>query len=141
MDSSLAARIDAFEDSRVSTDLDTQGWSTVERLLTRHECKALVDLYGTSRSFRSKVVLARHGFGRGEYQYFTYPLPDIVAALRTSIYPHLVPIANGWNEKMGIAVRYPDTHAAFLKRCHDAGQTRPTPLLLQYGQDDLMRTR
>jgi hypothetical protein len=96
----------------------------------------LADFYADERLFRSRVVMSRHGFGRGEYKYFAYPLPDTVAGLRTAIYPRLAPIANRWNAAMGIDVQYPDTHAAFLARCHAAGQQRPTPLLLQYGVDD-----
>ena len=105
-------------------------------LLTSDECETISRLYVDDRHFRSHVIMARHGFGRGEYKYFSYPLPDIVARLRTAMYPRLAPIANRWNESMGIDVRYPDTHADFIKRCHKAGQTRPTPLLLQYGEGD-----
>lgn len=100
------------------------------------ECAALAALYGTDGIFRSRVVMARHGFGRGEYQYFSYPLPEPVADLRAWLYPRLVPIANRWNEAMSIDVRYPATHAKFLERCHQAGQLRPTPLLLQYQAGD-----
>jgi uncharacterized protein len=101
-----------------------------------NECDALAGLYEDGGHFRSHIMMARHGFGRGEYKYFAYPLPTIIADLRTAIYPRLAPIADRWNEAMGIDVRYPAAHADFLKRCHDAGQTRPTPLLLQYGADD-----
>jgi hypothetical protein len=93
-------------------------------------------LYADARHFRSRVVMQRHGFGQGEYQYFSYPLPDIVAQLRATLYPRLVGVANAWNEAMGIDVRYPPKHADFLARCHEAGQQRPTPLLLQYGPGD-----
>ena len=117
-------------DSRV----DAYGWAMVERLLTASECEAVAGLFADDRHFRSHIVMARHGFGRGEYKYFSYPLPDKVADLRTALYPRLAPIANRWNLSMGIDVRYPDAHADFLARCHKAGQTRPTPLLLQYGE-------
>ena len=98
--------------------------------------ETLASLYSKDEIFRSRVVMGRHGFGRGEYKYFSYPLPDIIADLRTALYPHLVPIANRWNTAMGIDVRYPEKHADFIERCHQAGQVRPTPLLLQYGAGD-----
>ena len=105
-------------------------------LLTGAECAALASRYGDGRQFRSHVVMARHGFGRGEYKYFAYPLPDQVAALRASLYSPLAAIANRWNEQIGVALRYPEDHAAWLARCHAAGQTKPTPLLLRYGPGD-----
>ena len=104
--------------------------------MTAHDCDALAHLYPQHDRFRSRVVMSRHGFGRGEYQYFAYPLPDTVTCLRTSLYRCLAPIANRWNEALGIAVRYPESHAEFVLRCHEAGQTRPTPLLLRYGVGD-----
>jgi hypothetical protein len=121
---------------QVSQDLDTQGNAVVPMLLTAEECQALARLYQQSSIFRSQVIMERHGFGRGEYKYFSYPLPDLVTSLRTAIYPHLVPIANRWNEAMKIDVRYPENHEDFIERCHHAGQVRPTPLLLKYGPDD-----
>jgi uncharacterized protein len=135
-DRDIEARVEACDWSRVSTDLDAQGWAMIHQLLMPGECKAIADLYESAGRFRSKVVMARHGFGRGEYKYFDYPLPDIISRFRTSIYRHLAPVANRWNETMGIEARYPETHALFLERCHEAGQTRPTPLLLRYGKDD-----
>jgi hypothetical protein len=122
--------------ARVAQDLDAEGAAIVEGLLTRAECDELAALYAAEAIFRSRVVMAQHGFGRGEYKYFEYPLPALVAALRTTIYPQLVPIANRWNAAMGIAVEYPEAHAQLVERCHAAGQRRPTPLLLQYGADD-----
>jgi hypothetical protein len=122
-------------DALVKT-LDGRGSGVIERLLTPDECVALAALYTDEAAFRSRVVMARHGFGRGEYKYFRYPLPPLVAALRAAIYPHLVPLANPWNQALGIDVQFPPTHAAFIRRCHAAGQRRPTPLLLQYGPDD-----
>jgi uncharacterized protein len=127
------ARIDWHS---VSTDLDAQGWAILPSLLSPEEADAIVGLYRQEAGFRSHVVMARHGFGRGEYRYFSYPLPRIVQALRTSAYPHLAPIANCWQARMGKAIRFPNDHAAFLERCHQAGQVRPTPLLLQYGAGD-----
>jgi hypothetical protein len=121
---------------RVGDELDAQGHAVIEGLLAPETCGALSALYARPALFRSRVVMARHGFGRGEYQYFAYPLPPRVAALRQRLYPRLAPIANRWNEALSIDVRFPDDHATFLARCHEAGQTRPTPLLLQYGEGD-----
>ena len=117
-------------------DLDAQGWTGIHALLTPQQCQSLSALYPDDTLFRSRVVMARHGFGRGEYKYFNYPLPPPIESLRTAIYPQLAPIANRWNEAMGIATRYPEAHAGFLERCHEAGQSKPTPLLLQYGPGD-----
>src|SRR5689334_2391686 len=128
--------VEAFDWENVSAHLDSYGWAMIEKMLSPEECRALAGLYEDDSRFRSRIVMARHGFGRGEYKYFSYPLPDILADLRTTLYTRLVPIANRWNESMSIAVRYPDAHADFIQRCHEAGQTRPTPLLLQYGVDD-----
>jgi hypothetical protein len=132
----LASRVDVYEWSPISAHLDAHGWAMFPGLLTASECAAIASLYADDRLFRSHIVMARHGFGRGEFKYFAYPLPDKVADLRTALYQRLVPIANRWNESMGIAVRYPDAHADFITRCHNAGQTRPTPLLLRYGEGD-----
>jgi uncharacterized protein len=121
---------------RVAADLDAYGCAVLEHLLTPEQCEGLTALYPDDARFRSRVVMARHGFGRGEYKYFDYPLPDRVEQLRNDLYPLLVPIANRWNEALRIDVRFPETHAEFLQRCHDAGQRRPTPLLLQYGEGD-----
>jgi hypothetical protein len=120
----------------ISTDLDAHGWALFEKLLTPADCDAIAAMYSDDSRFRSHIVMARHGFGRGEYKYFAYPLPETIATLRTTLYTELAPIANRWNESMGIEVRYPDTHADYVARCHKAGQTRPTPLLLQYGEGD-----
>ena len=108
----------------------------IDRLLFPNECEMLAALYAHDEIFRSRVVMERHGFGRGEYKYFSYPLPDPIESLRTTMYPYLVPIANRWNTAMGIEVRFPEKHVDFIERCHKAGQTKPTPLLLQYGKDD-----
>ncbi|CAN7378899.1 2OG-Fe(II) oxygenase [Variovorax sp. LjRoot290] len=121
---------------QVALDLDAEGSALIERLLTREECEALSALYPLDPLFRSRVVMERLGFGRGEYKYFDYPLPERLAGLREAVYAQLAPIANRWNQVMGIEVRYPPRHADFIARCHAAGQTRPTPLLLQYGADD-----
>lgn len=132
----LAADIDARDWVKIATDLDAQGHALIPRLLTADQCAELVDLYPTEERFRSRVIMSRHGFGRGEYQYFSYPLPDIVATLRSSIYPHLTPSANAWSEQLGSDVRFPEQHGEYIKRCHAAGQKRPTPLLLQYQAGD-----
>jgi uncharacterized protein len=136
MTEDAAARLQVFDWAGVTDDLDAQGCAMLEALLSPRECRALAGLYADEGRFRSRVVMGQHGFGRGEYKYFGYPLPDTVASLRSAIYPRLAPIANRWNAAMGIDVRYPDTLAAFLARCHAAGQQRPTPLLLQYGAGD-----
>ncbi|AKQ64045.1 hypothetical protein A176_000957 [Myxococcus hansupus] len=132
----VAERVAGVDWTRVTTELDARGCATVEGLVTSEECEALAALYAEDAVFRSRVVMARHGFGKGEYKYFEYPLPGVVAALREALYPQLAPIANRWNTAMGIDVRYPVEHAAYLERCHAAGQVRPTPLLLRYGADD-----
>jgi hypothetical protein len=134
--SALVARVDAIDWTQATADLDAQGCAVLKGLLTSDECAALVSLYPDDKNFRSRIVMGRHGFGRGEYKYFAYPLPALIAQLRPELYARLCPVANRWNETMGIDIRYPDSHEAFLKRCHDAGQVRPTPLLLQYGVDD-----
>jgi hypothetical protein len=129
-------RVQAFDWPLISRDLDAQGWAVLPRLLGAADCAATADLYGKAEGFRSQVIMARHGFGRGEYRYFSYPLPPLVQGLRTALYSHLAPLANRWHERMGMDVRFPDHHAAFIARCHQAGQSRPTPLLLQYGPED-----
>jgi hypothetical protein len=132
----VADRIDAIDWNRVSHDLDAGGNAVLEQLLSAEECRSLARLYPADTGFRSRIVMARHGFGRGEYKYFSYPLPAIIAALRTALYPRLAPVANRWNEALGIGSRYPEEHADFIARCRAAGQTKPTPLLLQYQADD-----
>jgi hypothetical protein len=122
--------------TRVGTELDAHGAAVIERLLEPGACRELVALYAQDNRFRSRVVMARHGFGRGEYKYFAYPLPRVVATLRTALYPPLAQIANRWNEFLRLDDRYSATHDEYLERCHAAGQCRPTPLLLSYGQDD-----
>jgi uncharacterized protein len=129
-------RIDALDWQRIEKGLDEQGNALFQGVLSSDECEALAELYSEDSLFRSRVVLGRHGFGRGEYKYFKYPLPGLIQGLRTALYLHLVPVANRWNVAMGIGVRYPESHDKFVKRCHAAGQLRPTPLLLQYGEGD-----
>jgi hypothetical protein len=117
-------------------DLDSQGNALLHRLISPGECGQLAALYDQEIGFRSRIVMARHGFGRGEYKYFEYPLPPLVAELRSSLYRQLAPIANRWNQAMNVGARYPDSHAEFLERCHQAGQRRATPLLLRYTAGD-----
>lgn len=133
---SIGERVSALDWPAIIAGLDDHGCATTGPLLTGEECASLAENYGSDHLFRSRVIMARHGFGRGEYKYFAYPLPQIVATLRDSLYPPLAELANRWNEAMGIAVTYPSSHAAYLRRCHAAGQKKPTPLLLQYGPGD-----
>jgi hypothetical protein len=130
------ARVGSFDWPGIATQLDAQGWARLDALLTRDECEATAALYDDERHFRSHVRMERHGFGRGEYKYFAYPLPGLVARLRSAVYPQLAPVANRWSQAMGTAVRYPEAHSDFLERCHEAAQARPTPLLLRYGAGD-----
>ena len=132
----LAARIEALDWARLSDDLDEQGVAVVGPVLTGPECRTLKALYADEIAFRSRIVMARHGFGRGEYKYFSYPLPPLVAELRAALWPRLAHIANRWNEALGIEARFPREHADYLAACHAAGQTRPTPLMLKYGPGD-----
>jgi len=132
----LQAQVGAYDWNAVREALDTRGWAQLPGLLGKDQCDAVAALFGPGSMFRSHVVMARHGFGKGEYRYFAYPLPGIVQDLRAMLYPRLQPIANRWHERMNLAARFPDSHDAFLERCHAAGQTRPTPLLLQYGPTD-----
>src|SRR5471030_99608 len=134
--SNTASRVNAIDWTEASRDLDAQGCAVLKSLLSPDQCRALAALYPDDKNFRSRVVMGRHGFGRGEYKYFSYPLPPVIAQMRPLLYAQLRDVANRWNETMGIDIRYPEGHDAFLKRCHAAGQTRPTPLLLQYGSGD-----
>jgi hypothetical protein len=129
-------RLASVDWRQIGEELDGYGSAILPAVLSAEECQSLADLYPTNPPFRSRIVMARHGFGRGEYKYFAYPLPELVGELRSSLYPRLAEIANRWSEALGGDERYPDEHAAFLERCHRAGQTRPTPLLLQYGEGD-----
>lgn len=132
----LDARLAAIDWPALAAALDVEGWAVVPGLLDGAECDGLAARYDAAEGFRSHVVMARHGFGRGEYRYFAYPLPGPVAALRSALYARLAPVANRWHERMGIDVRFPARHEDFLARCHAAGQARPTPLLLDYGPGD-----
>ncbi|HET7133367.1 MAG TPA: 2OG-Fe(II) oxygenase [Gammaproteobacteria bacterium] len=135
-DTPIAARVAHRDWQRTAAALDERGWAPLTGLLSAAECDALAALYANDLLFRSRVVMARHGYGRGEYKYLAYPLPALVAELRTALYEPLAAIANRWCELLGMDVRYPARHAEFIERCHRAGQTRPTPLLLKYGADD-----
>jgi hypothetical protein len=136
VEESIAERLNGVVWGRVEAELDEYGCAVLEHLLTPEECDAIAAMYPDDAEFRSRVVMTRHGFGRGEYKYFRYPLPGLVEQLRACLYLRLAPIANQWNQALRIDVRYPETHAEFLERCHGAGQRRPTPLLLQYGEGD-----
>lgn len=132
----IASRIDAIDWQTVLSELDERGSAVIQGLLDTGQCDDSAAQYANESLYRSRVVMARHNFGRGEYKYFRYPLPDPVQQLRSALYPRLAPLADQWNARMGIDVQYPATHEAFLARCHDAGQNRPTPLLLKYGPGD-----
>jgi hypothetical protein len=129
-------RVAAYDWQALTAELDGFGCAILPKLFSPEECLAVAGLYPDESHFRSHIIMARHGFGRGEYRYFKYPLPDLLAQTRTALYPRLAAVANGWNERMGLEERYPADHASFLQRCHDAGQSRPTPLLLQYVPGD-----
>jgi len=133
---SVEQRVERHDWKTLASELDAHGATVMEKLLTPGECAEIAALYSREERFRSHIVMARHGFGKGEYRYFKYPLPELLQDLRTALYARLAGIANAWSERMRIESRYPATHADFLKECHDAGQTRPTPLLLQYGAGD-----
>jgi len=130
------SRLDALDWASLEQHLDQYGYAIVRSLLSAQTCERVRALYPQTEPFRSQVIMARHGFGRGEYKYFSYPLPTTIERLRTAVYPRLVPLANRWYERMNLPERFPATHAGFVQRCHDAGQLRPTPLLLQYGPQD-----
>ncbi len=134
--SGIADRVAAIDWAAAIGELDSQGSAVLKGLLSPDECRTLAALYPDDSGFRSRVVMGRHGFGRGEYKYFAYPLPELIAELRPALYARLRDVANRWNEAMSSDIRYPVSHEAFLKRCHAAGQARPTPLLLQYGAGD-----
>ena len=138
-ESGLSARIAAIDWGAIEAELDAAGHAVVPSLLSPRECADQAALYDHDDLFRNRVVMSRHGYGRGEYRYFAYPLPHLIAALRSQLYPPLAAIANRWNEALRIETRYPAGHAAYLERCHRAGQTRPTPLLLRYGEGDYNR--
>jgi hypothetical protein len=123
----------------LAKDLDQTGYAIIPGILSTDVCAALVALYPSDHPFRTRIVMAAHGFGRGEYKYFRYPLPTIVATLREKLYPQLAPIANRWNEALGSEIRYPANLDEFVERCHRAGQTKPTPLLLAYREGDYNR--
>lgn len=132
----VETHIGAYDWSAIGAELDAYGCAVIPKALAPAECAAIASLYPQEKHFRSHVIMARHGFGKGEYRYFRYPLPDPLGALRTELYAKLAPVANGWNERMGDTMRYPAAHADYLDRCHAAGQVRPTPLLLQYVEGD-----
>ncbi|MGH6811891.1 MAG: 2OG-Fe(II) oxygenase [Methylocella sp.] len=133
---SPAGRVVRVDWNFVAGELGARGSAVLEKLLPREECAAIASLYSDDSRFRGRVVMDRHGFGKGEYKYFAYPLPPLITEFRGLLYERLASIANRWNEAMGIAVRYPNEHVDFLERCHAAGQIRPTPLLLKYGPGD-----
>lgn len=133
---SIESRISALNWDRLNATIDRQGWATTGQLLSGGECRLLAEAYENDRLYRSRVIMARHGFGQGEYRYFAYPLPPVVTELRTALYERLVPLANRWREALGVSETFPPRHEEYLERCHRAGQVRPTPLILRYGPGD-----
>jgi hypothetical protein len=129
-------RVNGFDWTALAADLDTYGCAVLKNLLSPRECGRIARLYDDPQHFRSHIVMARHGFGKGEYRYFRYPLPTLLADLRTALYQRLASVANRWNERMGVEARYPDKHETLLKLCREAGQAKPTPLLLRYVTGD-----
>lgn len=132
----ILSRIGEIPNDDLAIDLNTYGCATIKGLLSPEQCENISRLYPNDDPFRSHIHMARHGFGKGEYKYFSYPLPDLIKTLREGIYPMLAPIANGWNERMGLEPRFPAVHSDYIAQCHESGQDRPTPLLLQYVKDD-----
>jgi uncharacterized protein len=135
-DQGEATKLATYDWPGIGHALDAHGNALLPSLLTATQCDTLAALYPQEEGYRSRVIMARHGFGRGEYKYFAYPLPPLLDQLRRSLYPRLAPIANRWNRQLGIDTQYPDALDLFLQRCHEAGQTRPTPLILRYGEGD-----
>ncbi len=132
----LTERLATVSWNEIEAALTADGFALLPRLLSREECQAAVSLYAEEERFRSRIVMERYAFGRGEYKYFRYPLPDLVQEARASLYGHLHAIANRWHQAMGIAQRFPEKHSQFASICHEAGQLRPTPLMLRYGPED-----
>ena len=132
----ITERVTALDWAALSAAIDAQGWTVAPGLLRAEECRNLAAVYDAEEAFRSRVVMARHGYGRGEYRYFAYPMPEPVAALRTALYPPLAKVANGWQRRLGREAGFPASHADYLARCHAAGQNRPTPLMLRYREGD-----
>jgi uncharacterized protein len=136
MSSEIQEKVGTLDWSKISAELDERGYATTGILIPPGDCATLARSFPDENTFRSHVIMARHGFGRGEYKYFSYPLPELVQELRTSLYPHCAQIANRWQEALGSVMRYPEQHAKYLAACHAAGQRHPTPLLLKYGEGD-----
>jgi len=133
---SADGRLNKYDWSAIETDLDAHGCAVLPKLLSARDCKDIAALYPREEHFRSHIHMARHGFGKGEYRYFKYPLPDLIGEMRSALYAHAATFANEWNRRMNVDARYPEQHSAYLKICHHAGQLRPTPLLLQYTPGD-----
>jgi hypothetical protein len=132
----ISARVNALDWRCIVDDLNARGAAVTGPLLTAEECSALIARYANANAFRSRVIMQRHGFGQGEYQYFAYPLPEIIATLRATLYAPLAGIANEWNTALGLEMQFPTRHEDYVARCHENGQTRPTPLLLRYAAGD-----